>query len=214
MPLATLKLQSCPTASADRVDVEMDMPMKPWSRRFPFAFPNWMVGRVRRTFWPAVSMIPPNNQSGSEAEQSSINTARTPEREAVPLPIRPSAFAWARIVRVGVIGFAVGLVAALVFNFAFHLLWPTLVGMAFALIGAGAATASLVQNIREAEYGYTTLPWRTGELELRDPADGWIVVPAGAGVRFDSLKEAREWSASVPLATSSDSSDGGTDPSE
>jgi hypothetical protein len=134
-------------------------------------------------------------------------------REAVLLPIRPSSYAWVRIGRLGIIGATVGLVVALVLIFGFHLLWPTFFEPALALMGGGALTASLIQNFREEDSGYTTLPWRAGELELRDPTDGRILVPAGAGVRFDSLKDAREWSGSTHVATVSGGRDGDTAPS-
>jgi hypothetical protein len=134
-------------------------------------------------------------------------------RRAALLPIRPSSYAWVRIGRLGIIGATVGLVVALVLIFGFHLLWPTFFEPALALMGGGALTASSIQNFREADCGYTTLPWRAGELELRDPADGRILVPAGAGVRFDSLKDAREWLGTTNVAAVSGDRDGGTAPS-
>jgi hypothetical protein len=119
-------------------------------------------------------------------------------RESELLPIRPSAYAWRGLVKVGFIGAVPSTLIGAVLVLRLQTGWPVLAGFAFASLFSVSSIASLIQHYREADLGYTTLPSRAGELELRDPTDGATLIPAGSGVRFDSLKQARRWSASTP----------------
>jgi hypothetical protein len=56
------------------------------------------------------------------------------------------------------------------------------------VLAIGIATLPLCQVAlprvieRETEAGYTTVPFLSGDLELRDPRDGRVLLPAGAAV--------------------------------
>ena len=69
--------------------------------------------------------------------------------------------------------------------------------VAWGLVRVGIA----VQITQESESGYTTIPARAHELDLRDPANGRILSRAGEdGTPFKTLKAARSFAAGTGSA--------------
>jgi hypothetical protein len=107
--------------------------------------------------------------------------------------VRPSAFFWSRFQLVCAVAFAVCLLLSFVVLVAFH---SGLLAIGLGALALASQTGNmwgLVQRGRELQRGYTTIPWLAGEVELRDPADGRVLVPrryGGAPFRTMSLARA------------------------
>jgi hypothetical protein len=107
---------------------------------------------------------------------------------------RPSAYFWFRVNQVCGIGLLVGVLLSVIGILAFHQFWIAFIP---GLLAVGSQTGNiggLVQRSRELQSGYTTVPWLAGEVTLRDPKDGQVLL-AGRGDQrtFASMKRAREF---------------------
>ena len=123
----------------------------------------------------------------------------TPSTTGVRLH-RPSAYFWFRVNQVCGIGLLVGVLVSVIGILAFHQFW---MGFIPGLLAVGSQTGnigSLVQRGRELQSGYTTIPWLAGEVTLRDPRDGQVLLTGRVDQRtFTSTKRAREFaSQNVP----------------
>ena len=111
-----------------------------------------------------------------------------------PVRALPTAFFWHRFQRVCVLAFFPSLAAALVGILVGHLLWAAFVPAAIAFGSQLANVGGLIQRKAELEHGYTTIPWLAGEVDLRDPSTGQVLVRAGSVTPdFTTIRSAREF---------------------
>jgi hypothetical protein len=84
----------------------------------------------------------------------------------------------------------------LVLVLGFQMGWGVVANILPALCLMFAGIGLFIQGGREVALGFTTLPWRAGEFELRDPAGGRILSqPGPTATPFKSMKAAREFAA-------------------
>jgi hypothetical protein len=115
---------------------------------------------------------------------------------------RPSAYLWYQIQRACVIAFFPCLAVSFVVIIVFRQGWISVVLALLAFASQTAHIAGLVQRGRELQSGYTTIPWLAGEVKLRDPVDGRLLVAGGLEQpKFTSIKRARDYGSDHPAAT-------------
>jgi hypothetical protein len=124
--------------------------------------------------------------------------------EVVALPpVRPSAYSWYAVNRACSFAFFGTLAVSLVAILAFRQEWVIIILFGVAVSSQLAHIAGLVQRRRELSHGYTTIPWLAVHVELRDPAEGRVLVEASMShPSFTSLKQARTFAVAIPAPPS------------
>jgi hypothetical protein len=140
-----------------------------------------------------------NSRRWTSIDEASEMVTAAPSAPGVRLH-RPSAYFWFRVNQICGIGLLAGVLVSVVGILAFHQFWMAVIPGLLAVGSQTGNIGSLVQRGRELQSGYTTIPWLAGEVTLRDPRDGQVLLTGRVDQRtFTSIERAREFaSQNVP----------------